>query len=56
MRQATDHIKRGVHYDKEVDTMVYKEEWKIEDDENDFSDLKRMGLACMEAMNSVAED
>ena len=56
VRQATDHIKRGVHYDKEVDTMVYKEEWKIEDDENDFSDLKRMGLACMEAMNSVAED
>jgi hypothetical protein len=35
---------------------VYKEEWKLEDERENLTDLKRIGTVCLTAMNSVAED
>ena len=54
MRQGTDEIDRGKRYDAHKNMIVYKEEWKVEDDKEDKTTLGRMGQLCLEAMNSVA--
>ena len=56
VRQGTDHIEKGKRYDEKEDAIVYREEWRIEDERENLTDLKRIGNVCLTAMNSVAED
>jgi hypothetical protein len=56
VRQATEEIERGKRFDGSKNAIVYKEEWKVEDDLNNDSNLKRMGEVCLVAMNSISED
>ena len=56
VRQANDKIKRGTRFDNEEQKLLFKEEWKTEDDAMDQTDLKRMGVVCLEVMNSIEDD
>ena len=56
VRQGTEQIIKGCRFDKDENAIVFKEERKQSDNEENLTDLRRMGNVCLEAMNSVAED
>ena len=56
VRQGTEQIRKGCRFDKDENAIVFKEERKQSDKEENLTDLRRMGNVCLEAMNSVAED
>ena len=55
-RQNTDLMIRGARYNPERKRFTWREDWKIEDDEDDLPDEVRMGKICLDAMNDVSED
>ena len=56
LRPGNDIIKRGVRYDEGERELVFKDEWKEDDDMKDKTDLKRMFEMCLEVTKSIEDD
>ena len=52
----TSLIKRGTRYDVETRKLVYRDDWKTEEDKKNESNLKRMGQISLKIMNSINPD
>ena len=48
-------IRQGTNI-KLCDVIEFRQEWKEEDELEDKSDLKRMGIVCRDIMNTINED
>ena len=56
IRQGTNFIPKGCRFVKLGDIIEFRQEWKVEDELEDLSDLKRMGNVCKEVMNTINPD
>ena len=55
-RQSTDLMIMGTRFNPERNRFTWREDWERIDREENIPDEKRMGMICLEAMNSVIVD